>query len=57
VSTHLLTLAMGCISGADASNGSTPKAALIVTDEINTETAKKAKVSNSLFIGLQKKVC
>jgi hypothetical protein len=38
---------MGCISGIDDSNGSTPKAAHIVTDEINTEIAKNAKVSIS----------
>jgi hypothetical protein len=59
VSTHLFTLAMGCIGGADASKGSTPKAALIVTDEINTDTAKNARVSASgdSFIWLQKKVC
>jgi hypothetical protein len=38
---------MGCIGGIDDSNGSTPRAALIVMEEINTDTAKNAKVSIS----------
>jgi hypothetical protein len=43
---------MGCISGADASKGSTPRAAETVITEIKTETVKKARVSVSLFMVL-----
>ena len=55
----MFTLAMGCIGGADASKGSTPKAALIVTDEINTDTAKNARVSvsgDSFIVGYRKRL-
>ena len=57
MSAHLVTVAMGCIGGMDDSNGSTPRAAETVITEIKTETVKKARVSVSLFIVLEKKVC
>jgi hypothetical protein len=36
---------MGCISGADASKGSTPRAAVTVITEIKEPIRKKARVS------------
>jgi hypothetical protein len=38
---------MGCIGGADDSNGSTPRAAVTVITEIKEPIRKKARVSVS----------
>jgi hypothetical protein len=38
---------MGCISGADASKGSIPRAAETVITEMKTEMVNKARVSVS----------
>jgi hypothetical protein len=38
---------MGCVCGMDESNGSTPRAALIVTKEKKAEIVKNDKVSIS----------
>ena len=53
VSAHLFTVAMGWLSGTDDSNGSTPKAALIVITDMKQPIRKKARVSVSgvSFIG------
>jgi len=43
----LFTFAMGCISGADASKGSTPRPAETVITEMKVPIRKKARVSVS----------
>ena len=55
---HLVTVAMGCLSGTDESKGSTPKAALIVITEIKQPIRKKARVSvsgDSFMVGYRKR--
>ena len=54
----MATFAMGCISGADASKGSTPRAAETVITEMKEPIRKKARVSVSgvsFIVGYRKR--